>query len=72
MTPTRSPSQSQGSPHYMSPSQVIFFSACHPHQFSWALVASPLYVAGKSCHLHHFHFISSLCAPSHAAQKGAT
>lgn len=72
MTPTRSPSQSQGSPHYMSPSQVIFFPPVIPPQFSWALVASPLYVPGKPCHLHHFYSISSLCAPSQAAQKGAT
>lgn len=66
MTPTRSPCQSQGSPHYMSPSQIIFFPPVIPTSS-----AGPWCVPGKSCHLHHFHSISSLCAPSQAAQKGA-
>lgn len=58
MTPTRSPSQSHTT---VTQTTRFFYLPPFPTQFSWALVASPLFVPVKSTSTT-FHSIASLCA----------
>lgn len=70
MTPTRSPSQSQGSLCYSHPDSQVLLSASLPHPVQLGPGSFPLVSSCKSCHLHHFHSISSLCACPRLPRRG--